>query len=501
MNKFRFSILGLALFAASQAAAQPFERIERRNFWNAGRNAAGLRADSVTISSAELYARTTHGGLRDFSEASEAWSAGAAARTITHLEKISMAGSFAFDHTSGRGMSGSMFIRPGFYPVDILEFTPGRKDLQTYAFTGAIAADIAPRWRIGAGIGFTSQNYAKRKDLRHSNYRLEMTVAPGVMYHAGGGAVGVSYVYGKNSERISAEEIGQTEASYYAFLDKGLMYGAHEVWSGSGTHLSEPGISGFPVRETSHGIAVQGAWRGFYADVEYLHSAGQVGEKQTVWFEFPAHRLTARAALRFGRGDELRFLRLTVAWSRQANDENVLGRETSNGVTTTKIYGSNRIFEREALSVNPEYEWTGARGEFRGGVEIEALDRLSSQMYPYIYAQSVIRCRVYASGMVRLGRFDVRAGAGYASGTRTEKCRVADSGAGAGEYPRHLTAYYDLQNEYLTAPRVTAGASVRYNTRWGLYAEAGAVCTHGFDLLYIDGSGRWCETLKIGYTF
>lgn len=502
MNKFRNTAIAcLVLFAASGAAAQPFERIERRNFWNAGRNAAGLRTDSLTVSYAELYGRDTRGGLRDFSEASEAWSAGAVAKTITHLEKISMAGSFAFDHTSGRNMSGSMFIRPGFYPIDILEFTPGRKDLQTYAFTGAIAADIAPRWRIGAGIEFTSQNYAKRKDLRHTNYRLDMTVTPGVMYHAGGGAVGLTYVYGKNSERISAEEIGETEASYYAFLDKGLMYGAYEVWSGSGTHLSESGINGLPVRETVQGIAVQGAWRAFYADVEYLHGTGKVGEKQTLWFEFPAHRLTARAAYRFGRGGNLRFLRLTVAWSRQANDENVLGKETSNGVTTTKIYGSNRIFERETLSVNPEYEWTGAKGEFRGGAEVASLDRLSSQMYPYLYAQSILRCRVYASGMVRLGRFDVRAGAEYASGNRTEKSRVADQEIEAGEHPHHLTAYYDLQNEYLTAPRVTAGASVRYNTRWGLYAEAGAVCTHGFDLLYIDGSARWCETLKIGYTF
>lgn len=501
MNKFRYSILGLALLAASQAAAQPFERIERRNFWNAGRNAAGLRADSVTISCAELYARATHGGLRDFSEASEAWSAGAEARTITHLETISMAGSFAFDHTSGRGMSGSMFIRPGFYPIDVLEFTPGRKDLQTYAFTGALAADIAPRWRVGAKIGFTAQNYAKRKDLRHANYRLEMSVAPGVMYHAGVGAAGLAYVYGKNSERISAEQIGQTEASYYAFLDKGLMYGAYEVWSGSGTHLSESGIDGLPVRETTHGVAAQGAWRGFFVEVEYLRGAGKAGEKQTVWFEFPAHRLTGRLAWRFGRGGNLHFLRLTAAWSRQANDENVLGRETSNGVTTTKIYGSNRIFERETRSLNPEYEWTGVRGEFRGGAEIASLERLSSQMSPYLYAQSVVRFRIYASGMVRLGRFDLRAGAEYATGNRTEKSRVTDTEISAGEYPHHLTAYYDLQNEYLTAPRVTAAASVRYNTRWGLYAEAGAVTTHGFDLRHIDGSARWCETLKIGYTF
>lgn len=502
MNNLRNTTLAcLTLLFAAGAAAQPFERTERRNFWNAGRNAAGLRADSLTISCAEVYGRAGHGGFRDFSEASEAWSAGASARTITHLERVSMAGSFSFDHTSGRNMSGSMFIRPGFYPVDILEFTPGRKDLQTYAFTGGIAAEIAPRWRIGARMEFTAQNYAKRKDLRHTNYRLDMTVSPGVIYHAGNGALGLAYVYGKNSERVSAEEVGETEASYYAFLDKGLMYGAYEVWSGSGTHLSESGVSGLPVRESTHGIAVQGAWKRFYADAEYLRSSGKIGEKQTTWFEFPAHRITARAAWRFGRGDNLHFLRLTVGWMQQANDENVLGKETVNGVTTTKTYGSNRIFERRLLWVNPEYEWTGAKGEFRGGVEIRSLERLSSQMYPYLRSQSLVSGRAYASGTVRLGCFDLRAEAAFAAGDHCEKSRIVDPDISAGEYPRHMTDYYDLQNEYLTAPRLTAGVSVRCNFRRGLYAEAGAVHTHGFGLRHVGGAGRWCETLKFGYTF
>lgn len=497
-------ILPLLLLGAgwtADAGAQTFERIERRNFWNAGRNVAGLRADSVSISGAELYGSAEHGAFRDFSDASESWHAGATARTITHLKRISMAGKFTFDHAAGRNMSGSMFIEPGFYPVDVLEFTPGTKELQTYAFTGGIAADVASRWRIGAGIAFSSQNYAKRKDLRHTNYRLDMTVTPGVMYHAGDGAVGLTYVFRKTGEEIKAEEIGETAAAYYAFLDKGLMYGAYEVWTGNGVHLNEAGIDGFPVREISHGIAMQGAWRGFYADAEYLHGNGKIGEKQTVWFEFPSHSVTVRAGYRFGHGETVQSVRLTVAWMRQTNDENVIGKTVSNGVTTTTIYGSNRIFERDILRLNPEYEWYGPQGEFRGGAEVTAIRRLSSQMYPYLYGQSAFCSRVYMSGMVRIGRFDVRAGAAFFTGSMTETFRTVDGDVAAGDPPCHLTEYYDLQNEYMSAPRVTAEFSVRYNTHWGLYAEAGAGWTHGFDLRYIGGADRWCETLKIGYTF
>ena len=508
MNRFRkISLLCplLCLAAAASAGPEPptdlFERIERRNFWNTGRNAAGIRTDSVSVSNAELYGRGVQGGFRDFSQASEAWSAGARARTITHWEKVSMAGSFSFDHTAGRGMSGSMFVRPGYYPIDVLEFTPGNKTMQTYAFAGRIAADAAPRWRIGVGIEFASTNYAKRKDLRHSNYRLDMTLTPGVMYHSRRGAVGLSYIYSRNTEKVDAEEIGQTTASYYAFLDKGLMFGAYEAWTGSGVHLDETGVDGLPVRENLHGAAVQGAWDGFYADAEFLCGKGTVGERETVWFEFPSYRVGVRFGYRFGRGDELHFLRLKVVWMHQTNDESVLDKETSNGVTITNVYGSNRIFERNYLSVCPEYEWTAPGGEFRGGVEISSLARLSSQMYPYLFSQRTIRSRVYLAGMLRLGRFELRAATEFLAGSRSDRSRTLDEDISAGEYPYRPEEYYDLQNEWLTAPRVSAGFALRCRFGRGFYAEAGGAYVHGFNLVHIDGTDRWFETLKIGYTF
>lgn len=73
------------------------------------------------------------------------------------------------------------------------------------------------------------------------------------MYHSGDMAIGFSYILGKNSESVKAEVIGTAENSYNAFLDKGLMYGAYEAWDGSGIHLSESGVNGFPIKELSNG--------------------------------------------------------------------------------------------------------------------------------------------------------------------------------------------------------------------------------------------------------
>src|SRR5699024_11842704 len=66
----------MAAFSVS-VAAQPYDRVERRNFWNAGSNVTGLRMDSLTVSYAELYGRYEAGGFRDTHEAARAWSAGA----------------------------------------------------------------------------------------------------------------------------------------------------------------------------------------------------------------------------------------------------------------------------------------------------------------------------------------------------------------------------------------------------------------------------------------
>ena len=72
--------------------AQTFDVIERRDFWNAGRNVNGIRTDSVTVSYAELYGNYTCGRNRDISDPATEWTAGASAATTTHLEKFSMTG-------------------------------------------------------------------------------------------------------------------------------------------------------------------------------------------------------------------------------------------------------------------------------------------------------------------------------------------------------------------------------------------------------------------------
>lgn len=502
MNRF-VNILTVALALCGQVAlsARTYDSVLRRNFWNAASNVAGIRQDSVSRSYAELSGGYESGGFRPTWQAENAWNAGARTASIRHLEKISFKGSFSFMQWEGYNMCGSMFTDPGYYPVDVLEFTPGRKTLQTYALDGGFSYDVAPHWRIGAMADFESANMAKRKDLRHTNWRLDFKVAPGFMYHNGDLALGASYIFGKTGETIDAEQVGTAESSYYAFFDKGLMYGVYQVWTGSGVHLDEAGTNGLPVKEFSNGIALQAQYKGLFAEMEYARTSGTAGEKEYIWFRFPGDRVDLRLGYKAAAGKAVHYARLDFGWKSQAVFESVLEKVTGNGVTTVIGHGSNMIQRRESFLLNPEYEYVTDMWEVSAGAQVEWRNGMASQMYPYIYTRSLMTADVKVASEVRLGDFDLAAQVRYGWGDVREDSHEVAGNAGAQVSPYRLQEWYDRQTEYETAGRIGAGLSVKYDFWKGLYVRAAGNWLHGFGLSHAASADRFDVTLGIGYIF
>lgn len=497
-----------ALLAGVQqtAGAQAFDKAKNLNFWNDGRNVTGVRTDSVTISYAEIYGGLKSGDFHDSYESSDSWKMGAVAKTLVHKSGFSMNGSFSFDQDRGKNMCGSMFIKPGYYPVDVLEFTPGTKILQTYSFSGGIASDLNEHWRVGGKMDFESSNYAKRKDIRHTNYRLDMTLAPSVMFHTSAYNVGLSFIYNKTMETVDAEQIGTaTASSYYAFLDKGLMYGTNEVWNGSGTHLSEAGVNLLPVKEISTGAALQFAVGGFYFDAEGLYTDGTVGERGYTWYKFPGERLTARMGYKFKALDATHMLRVKASFLMQKNREYAIEKITENGITIPYLYGYNQIFERRITSIDPEYRMYGSKWELKASGNYTYRQGLSSLMYPYKYLQNVSQYSGDLAGLVHLGHFDIGLGASYLKGNLSEESSSVNEASGAVSTPYRQTDYYDLQVEYMTAARVSGRLSLRYNVLKGVlkgsYAECFGSMVKGFDIKYVAGSQMVNAGIKVGYQF
>lgn len=494
----------MTLFASALSAqTRPYDKVTDRNLWLLGTNYAGLREDtSASISYAELYGGAEAGGYRRSYEASSLWHAGAEARTIKHLERFSMIGGFSFDQNTGQDMCGSMFIHPGYYPVDALEFTPGQKTLQTYAFDGGVSIDLTESLRAGAGMDFESANYSKRKDLRHTNYRLDMTVTPGLTWTAPDRdlTVGANYIFRKNSESCVPEQIGTGESTYYAFLDKGLMYGKYEAWSGSGVHLHESGVQGLPLKEIYHGFGLQTYSNdNFYCDMEVLFGNGTAGEKQTVWYRFPTTETNVHIGEIIDKGDRKFYFREFYHYVYQTNNETVLDRVTVNGVTTTQEYGSNLILDRNIHEVRVELEFVKPEFEYLAALSASTTDTKSSQMYPFV-TESTLNVLSYSFAPTwHRGAFDFGLTADISIGFLKESDRSVSDDSGVLTRPYRLQEYYDLWAAYETSPRVGAAPFVRLNLKDGLYLQADAVFRKGFSGI-IPGS-RYGGSICFGWSF
>lgn len=497
---FYISIIATALCAGTVFGASAQERYEtlvRHNAWNMGGGVAGLRLDDRSSSFAEVYAEKNNGSFKPSYASRDSWNFGAQLRSIYHLKRLSFTGGFGYDYMLGNRMCGSMFTRPGYYPVDILEFTPGRKILETYSFAGGISADMGHGILIGVAVDLSAQSYAKRKDLRHKNNALDFDVKPSLTWRfADGGAIGVTYIFRKTSEQISAGEYGISSEQYYAFFDKGIGYGQRELWSGSGIHLKEAGVNGFPVRELTNGAMLQAQWKWLYADVAYRHAEGRTGEKHTIWHEFGSDAIDAHLGLAF---DNAWFVRAAYGWYGQNNNENIMTPVTENGVTIMRKFGSNEIFSRRTTEASLEAEYYAERWNIIVGAEHERLNRLSTLVYPQYRHHAMNATRIYARADMRFGAFEINIGLGGTFGDAKAAAGVTREVDGAGDYPEQLTDYFMAETEWFTASRVNINAGLRYNIR-KFYVDLQGEYTRAFDVKAL-GRNRAMARLSAGYRF
>ena len=388
-NLFTISLLAAILCFASTAGAQsPYERALEQNLWNLGLGVNGIRQrQDISLAQALVYGAYEQGDFRAPWEAESLWKAGARSEALRHLDKFSLSGSFGFEEWQGEGMCGPMSIEPGYFPIEAWEFSPGVKTLQTYVVDGAISVDISDNLRLGGRFLMDSRNYSKRKDLRHTNYRLDMECRGGLAWHSDEeerAVIELIGILGKTSETITAEQIGTAAGIYDAFLDKGLMYGAYELWNGSGVHLSESGVSGLPMRENVYGAALEASFSdALFASLQYRYKDGSAGEKEYMWFRFPAETVDLLLAARSGSHT----FRLSVEGLRQQNWENVLDKISSGGISTVNSYGYNLIFQKRRLNLAPSYEYSTKLFTLRAFLDYSLEESLSSQMYPYLFEQ------------------------------------------------------------------------------------------------------------------
>ena len=470
-----------------------------------------------SFSSVEAYSGIEQGDFKPGFSSADMWRAGMSANTRSYFGNSFMTGSFSFEEMHGKDMMTSMFITPGYYPIDVMEFTPGDKTLQTYRFSGGIAQMMGWGWIMGGKIDFASQNYAKRKDIRHTNYALDLTVAPSVLYVGMNYVLGFSGIFRKTSESIEAEQVGAATAdTYYAFFDKGMRYGTYQAWDGSGIHLAEAGVSRLPVREFSYGAAVQLSMDDLYLDAEYLRTDGLVGERGYDWYRFPGHRLAGNLSwqhpaplIRSANGR----LTLHADWRGQRVEEAAWDKVTDGGITLPEVYGYNTVYRRRQTNLSADYQLQFMGHALRSvklGYSATIWDEHASPQYPYTDAWHIWMSRLNANVVTGLPfggiaqRFTLALGARYFwANDRERGLEAGDSAIEPASEPFRLDFEWVRRHEYLTASGMGLSGALTYRIKsvQGLSLTLDGSWTHAFEITLLKGKNRWTSSLRLGYDF
>ena len=538
----RYKACILSLLVPLGAFGQTYRAVVGENIWTGSQNAAGWRAQDYNLDAlrphvnaedsdksrdaryaeAALYGTYEDGGFKPPHGGRDVWTAGVRAASLLDLSRTTLFGDVRFEQRNAQEMFGSVFLQPGQYPIDVLEFTPGPKTRQTYSVSGGLAREVGIHWLFGVKAGINASNYAKRKDIRHTNYALDMSVSPGVLYHWRIEEdldldLGLSYQFRKTSESVDAEQVGAATAdTYYAFFNKGMNYGTYQVWDGAGIHLDEAGVGILPVKEITHGGAVQACLQSMILlEIGYDYSMGLVGEKGYDWFRFPGHKTHVDFTFRMPQGvaldSHILFFRTHLESRTQTLREAVMDKETSGGVTTPTIYGYNRVYRRKNGEERYSVGLTG--GGWLSQLQLEYGHRpgreYSTLTYPYVDTLATSVRHVELSGRINLYPSAFYAGPAHWAlsfrlrgqwGSCHEQGLVAVGDAVPESEPFRLTEDWVRKREYMIAPRLVAGLALRRNLPRSLYLEASGSFTHAFRVEYLE-SDRWQAGLTLGYNF
>lgn len=495
MNRL-FLTMAMAVLASVTASGQhQYDRFMRRNLWNDGTNAASIRMERQEMSAAQICGAYESGDFKDMSQSESEWTVIASARSLKHQERFSLKGSFDFSNTEATGMSGSMFMDRNFYPIDVMEFTPGRKTFQSYGMTGAVAVDLDSRWKVGLGLDFRAGNAAKRKDLRYSSYRLDMQFTPSVIYVGDRSSAGADFIFMRNTETVSAEQKGSAQTAPFAFFNEGLGLGNWQVWTGNGSRLKESGVTGLPVREDALGGSVQFAMDNLYAHVTALYLTGSVGERQTIWYRYCAPKFEARLSARSGEHT----LRGLFQWERLTNRETVQDKVTEGGISLVREYGSNQILNSNTMSIGLDYEYSSQDWDAGLDVSFCDLQRLATPVYPYVFSRDLKTVSAKAGLCYRRGRWEYGLCAGYQTAVGTDSERIVSSSDGMSA-PVRKSDVYDDACQMETAGRIVLDAFADWRFSQHLHA---VLCGNGLFAPEFNGSSnmRNIITLSITYIF
>jgi hypothetical protein len=521
---------GVLLSAAgltAQTPSQSWRNMDDIRLWDAaltGENAAGLHHLSVDgISYAEVSANKSQGDFVNYFQSNNSLNFSVESESFYRLNPQTVFyGKIKYAGFQGKNMDGSMLINPYYNAFDIVEVTSGTagdKAKEDYCLTGAIAYDLSKRWTLGGKIDYEASNYAKHKDLRHTNSLLDFSSSLGVSYRLNSRIeLGFNYLYRKSVEDLRFKIYGTTDRKYTSLISFGNFFGKNELFGGEGytdSDNSNPIVNNFNGVSLQLHIQANDKWT-IFNELSYRKREGYYGKRSTVTPVYSEHNATIfayRGQVSWLQAQHRHDWRLSLEQEQLENFENIWRKDNNAGNRTDIVYfGNNKVLNKSLLHARIDYtanlfvqdfhpEW-----KLRAGMDFYRRQQ-TTMLYPYFRKQDIHAYNFFLSAEKQLiknkNRYDFLLGASYGNGGNEAAIdgNYAPGQTQAKSSDEHLYREY----EYLTAPRFSGNTSIGYNRLLTAslrgYIRLQYEYIQALNISYLNGKTHHSATLAVGCVF
>lgn len=436
----------------------------------------GLRMNPDTRESkgeAALWGGVEQGWFRPTYAPTLGWSTGARGNIVRHGANTSWEGAVSFEQKTGYNMLSSLFLEPGYFPVDLLEFTSGTKSRETGRLEAGFLTDLGYEWAAGVKGTVQAAYAGKKTTLSHTAFGLDLQVEPTLSYVMDDDMVLAStYVFRFRTESVSAQQ-----ADAGLFLDKGMRYGAFLESAGT-----------FPVQEMSHGLSELFFSEDINAGLKWTWKRGKAGSAGFGNFHYPGSAVSVFYEQTFQADKADHALR--IAYERQ-RDQLRDGVSDADGITSL----SDRLGRRVEL----RYEVRFLQGAVRSlGLTLDGQRYEDRSFTPFQDLTKRNLGTATLSAAFAFGALDLRIDAFTGGGIWRDFGRYRDERE---DMPYRCTTDWNWLMDYSLAPRAGAGGNLTYRFPRHLFVELDGQWFHALRVTETGGQNRGFGTLTIGFKF
>ena len=497
--------------------------------WLTSENASGLTTLPINdkVSEVSLFGELFSGDMHNCNEAHNGYKWGLKGESYYSIsERVAVWGKVNYSDFKGNDMSGSYFIDPSQTPFNLVEFTeenPGDKQMEIYHLAGAVGVRLTNCLSGGLKMDYMAANYAKRKDLRHKNSLMDMTLTAGVNYcMAERFTLGVNYAYRRRNETLLLSMYGTTDKLYYTLVDYGAFFGKRELFSDVG-YTKENETK--PLFDSYHGGSLQFSWHignncEWFNEIGFRLRDGFYGDDSpstVVYSNHTGKSLTYRGQFVYAGLRNIHALRITAEHRKVDNCENIYDfRNDDVGINYYVYLGDTKVGTRTEQMASLQYT-----GQF--GIEQKLpLWQVDFQFDYDNREQKVVNYPDYRLQNITWWQLVTSLKRNFNNGDNLYTTGI-NLGYGAGSGDSSKNGKYNTPNEvetltrtldtllmhdyeYHTATRVQAGIDFRYtrllekkNVRG--YVEFKYYFCKAFNTTYLGNAMRHILSIQIGCNF